>query len=600
LRGGAYDIVPRHEAGVLIWWAVALGVAFGFLPTGRLNRVGAGALLAFGALVAWTALSFLWAESDERAGIELARTVHHAGLFTLACLLVRRETLPGVVVGVFGALAVVCLLAIGARLFPATFPVDPVREEFGGNRINYPLNYWNAVSSWAAITIGAALALSAHTRAWWARGLALAIVPVAALAAYLAYSRGGIVGTAAAVVVVLAASRARLTVLLHAAFAAGAAAVVIGAARGEEQIAQATGGAGGDRVAQLIVLCALALFAVGAATSLVARRYPSRPAPKPVRIGVLVAIALPLLVVGPGLVDRGWENFRTPIAAAPSEDPAARLTNLNGLRYPQFASAVRAWEAERGTGIGPGSFEFWWSRDGNRPEFIRDTHNLYLETLAELGTPGGLLLALLCAALVGVALLARPRDGTLGEHGTWVVLVCAVLVSLLQAGYEWIWEATANAAVLLVLAGGAAGALGDTAVGRVVPRVPWRVAGAVVAVAAILVQLPVLASTTRLRDSQAAAARNDTGAATAAVEDAIASAPWAAAPYVQRGLLAETAGDLAAAERDVRRAAAKEPTNWRHPLLLARVLAEQDRLDAALVAYRKARSLRPASNRFAR
>ena len=49
---------------------------------------------------------------------------------------------------------------------------------------------------------------------------------------------------------------------------------------------------------------------------------------------------------------------------------------------------------------------------------------------------------------------------------------------------------------------------------------------------------------------------------------------------------------------DLRRAREREPTDWRHPLLLARVLAEQGRASEAVQAFEQARKLRPRSLRL--
>ena len=77
-------------------------------------------------------------------------------------------------------------------------------------------------------------------------------------------------------------------------------------------------------------------------------------------------------------------------------------------------------------------------------------------------------------------------------------------------------------------------------------------------------------------------------------EDAVASAPWAASPYVHRALLLERAGPPhGRASRHPARACELEPTNYRHPLLLARIEALQGRVRPALAAFRDARRLAP-------
>ncbi|MEA2272206.1 MAG: hypothetical protein QOI98_914, partial [Solirubrobacteraceae bacterium] len=55
LRKGTYDLVDRGQLGVLVWWVLALGLGFGWLPRGRLPRWVALPLAGFAALVGWTA-----------------------------------------------------------------------------------------------------------------------------------------------------------------------------------------------------------------------------------------------------------------------------------------------------------------------------------------------------------------------------------------------------------------------------------------------------------------------------------------------------------------------------------------------------------------
>jgi tetratricopeptide (TPR) repeat protein len=122
-----------------------------------------------------------------------------------------------------------------------------------------------------------------------------------------------------------------------------------------------------------------------------------------------------------------------------------------------------------------------------------------------------------------------------------------------------------------------------------------RVAVGVAAVIAILVQLPGLASTLNTRASQADFKNGNTDAALSRATDAIAAEPWAASPYVQRALVYEAQGHLKAARTDLLRAQRREPTNYQHPLVLARVEAELGNAQAALANARRAKELRPKS-----
>ena len=601
LRGGTYDLVLRQEAGIAIWWALALGLATGLLPRARPARILAVPAAALAGLVLWTAASHGWSESDERTTIELARTLHHAGVLVLAVCLLRRETFAAAVGGVLAGMGAVCVLAVTSRLAPDWFPADAVREVYTEtNRLNYPLNYWNAIAAWAAVTVALALPISAHARNPFARAGALAIVPVAVVVAYLTYSRGGALGIGFAAVLALALGRHRLVTLLHLVPAAAASALAIGAVRGEEAIAQATGTEGAGRVATVLFLGALVCAVAAALTSTGGVDERLR---IPARLGrpAAAVAALAVVVVGvvalPGPASEAWDEFRNEKqVTGTSDDPAARLTNLNGGRYEHYVTALDAFESEPLKGIGAGSFEFFWNRRSDQEGFIRDAHSLYLETLAELGVVGtALLLALLIGLLLAAALALRHASNGF-ERGVSAAALAGLLVSLLHAGFEWIWEATASSVVLLLLAAAGAAALHGERAGP--PAIGWRIGGTLVAVCAVLVQLPPLVSTSKVRESQAAVLAGDERAAAGAVQDAIAAEPWAATPYVQRALLAERAGLLGAALRDVDRAQEREPTNWRHPLLRARILAEQGRPRPALEAYREAKRLRPRSGRF--
>ncbi len=72
--------------------------------------------------------------------------------------------------------------------------------------------------------------------------------------------------------------------------------------------------------------------------------------------------------------------------------------------------------ASRLTGIGPGTFAFYWSQHGPIYESIQNAHSLYIETLAETGLVGFTLIvtALLVMLVTGIArtLRAPPLDAS--------------------------------------------------------------------------------------------------------------------------------------------------------------------------------------------
>jgi O-antigen ligase len=80
-------------------------------------------------------------------------------------------------------------------------------------------------------------------------------------------------------------------------------------------------------------------------------------------------------------------------------------------------------------GRGAGTFELSWLEQQPRPDFVRDAHSLYLETLAELGLVG---LALLGLALAP-PLVAAFRGASAAAAGGYVAF-------LFHAGVDWHWE----------------------------------------------------------------------------------------------------------------------------------------------------------------
>ncbi|HKG36851.1 MAG TPA: tetratricopeptide repeat protein, partial [Solirubrobacterales bacterium] len=74
--------------------------------------------------------------------------------------------------------------------------------------------------------------------------------------------------------------------------------------------------------------------------------------------------------------------------------------------------------------------------------------------------------------------------------------------------------------------------------------------------------------------------------------------PWAASPREQLALVYEARGEYAAAESAIRDAMAREPANWRLPLVLARIEARTGRRQTAKATFLRYRHLRPLSGYY--
>lgn len=135
----------------------------------------------------------------------------------------------------------------------------------------------------------------------------------------------------------------------------------------------------------------------------------------------------------PTLAERAWDSFNAPPEGAQT-DLNDRLFSLsaNG-RKDHWRVAWEAFQSEPVLGTGAGSYERMWLEERAFFFDAQDAHSLYLETLAELGVVG---LVLLLAAL-GVPLIAAVRAR---KHGLVPAAFGAYCAWLLHAGIDWDWE----------------------------------------------------------------------------------------------------------------------------------------------------------------
>ena len=118
--------------------------------------------------------------------------------------------------------------------------------------------------------------------------------------------------------------------------------------------------------------------------------------------------------------------------------------------------ALRAFAAEPLRGVGAGGWAVDWIRWRRVREFAKDAHSLPLQTLAELGVVGTVLLV---ALLGGVGLAAARASRRARELAAG--LVAAWITWLVHQPLDWDWEMPAVSLTAFLLAG-AILRLGDT------------------------------------------------------------------------------------------------------------------------------------------
>jgi O-antigen ligase len=612
LKGGGYDPLVHDQVGIVIWWTVLAGVLVGALPSRRPSGLALAALGLLTAFVAWTALGLTWTESVEKTSADLARVAMYLGVFALALLTRDREGARRVVAAVGAGIVFVAAIALLSRLHSSWFPAADQTAQFlssNRERLSYPLHYWNGLA--ALIAIGLPLVLHLATRARTAlwRALSAAALPVMVLVAFFTLSRGGIAAAAIALVVFVALTPDRLAIVPTALLSGLGSLVLIVAGDRRDALQHGLLNASADRQGDellLIVLVVCAAVGVLHAALAFAARGRERPAWTRVSRGqALAALAVGGLVFliaagfagAPGRASDAWAEFKEKGSPGKGTERLGSAAGQN--RYQLWSAAVKENGSEPLTGTGSGTFEYWWARNADVPEIVRDTHSLYLQTLGELGIVGLIVLAgFLGVVLAGGCFVLFGAEA--GDRSPLAAALAGCVAFFVTATFDWMWQLPVLPVALLLLAAALLTAgRGAARAQKGLPLAP-RIGMAAVALAAIVAIAIPLASASLVRSSEAEAREGDLPGALEDARTAQNVQPGAASPRLQQALVLEAQGEFPAAAQAAREATDREPTNWRTWLILSRIEAENGDAASAVLAYREARSLNPLSPIFDR
>lgn len=546
--------------------------------------------VALGLLAVWTLLSVGWSDAPTRALLEYDRALLYLLAFVALGLAGRtparlRMALRGIAVAAF----VVCLCALITRLLPDVWTVS---ADVRGDRLSFPLTYWNALGILAAVGFVLCFTLSSDvTERPVGRVMAAGALPVLALTLLFTFSRGalgaGLVGLVAAVV----AARARaLPSALLAAVPTVAVAVVVG--YGAELLISGrptpAAVAQGREVAAVVGGCTLVALVVRALLLWLDRRLARLRVPRPRPavawaggVGVVALVVIAAVLAGtPAAIDRQIDRF---VAGNPEGgiDVRDRLLSVsNNGRLDHWRAALDGYEREPLHGTGAGTYALLWDRVRPAESQVEDAHSLYLEMLAELGIVG-LVLTALAVMLLLLGFLARAR-GT--DRAVGGALFGAALAWTLHAGFDWDWEIPA-VTIWLFAAGGLALAArveppgsdanakahaaprGDRAGARGLGRVLVALACLVLA----LVPARIFLSDGALRESAQAFARGDCATAVERALDAAEALGARPEPYAILGYCDVRLGVPLLGVQAMEKAIARDPRNWEYHYGLALV-----------------------------
>jgi hypothetical protein len=444
---GGYFATSWGWTGLVLAWAIGVAAVLGggLATPSRL----AGAFLAtVAAVLAWVLGSSLWSIAPWESVLEAERTLVYL-LGAAFVLLTARRHLGAMYGGVLLADALVSSYGLGTRLFPDRLGVfDPV----AGYRLAEPIGYWNGLGIFAALGVLLATGLAVEAERPATRAAAAAALPVLLLTQYFTFSRAGWLALCVGLVVSVSVTPRKLrsiTAVLALAVPSGLAVLVASRETPLTHIGaslSATAHAG-HRVALVLVGLAAASAAIAASFGWAARTIHVGRRVRLAYASLLVAVAVAasssvMIAVGSpiSLTKRAYDSFTSPPPAwVPPEQRAG--TNLDQRLF-SFSGSGRAllWRVALDDyrnhpllGSGAGTFQRAWIRSPKSDFNVHDAHSLYIETLAELGPVGLVLVLILFTLPLAAAWRARRSPYTIGAAGAYVAF-------FIHAGVDWDWE----------------------------------------------------------------------------------------------------------------------------------------------------------------
>jgi O-antigen ligase len=560
-QGGYFATAWGWAAVGFLWVAAIALVLRRTMSAGWLDVLFVGGLAA---LATWMLVSSAWSVAPSESVLDAQRALVYVAAGAALVIVADRRSVDALLGGLLAAVVLVCAYALTTRLFPE---FDSGARPLGSYRLAEPLGYWNALGLLAAMGTVLAIALAATARSRAARALVGALPVVLLPTLYLTFGRAAWLSLAAGLAATLVVARGRRlsTVAVMVVVGPGSAVVVAVAARSPALTAAGAPAAeitadGWRLAAAIVALCGLVgigTLSLPWVTATLGRLTLPR-AHAAIAGASLAAVLAGAVAVGiaagggPGrLLDRAGRSISAP--PAPIEGQR-RLLTVQG----QGRAAVWrvAWDAARSrpvVGIGAGGFGQRWLAARRQPFAFRDAHNLYLETLAELGVVG---LALLLAAFAAPALAAwRARAHPLAPAATG-----GLVAYLAHAALDWDWEMPAVTIAALVCAV-AALALARPPLARA-PRWPARAAGLAVAAALAALAVVGLVGNGAVGASVAALRAGHPAAVEREAIRASRWAPWSGEPWRWIGEARLARGDSAGARRAFAAAVRREPRNW--------------------------------------
>lgn len=615
-NGGFYPPAYLRTGGVA--FAIVAGLLLVRPPQ---YRIAPAAMVAVGSLLAyagWTWVSTHWSPSPPTGLEDAQRSLAYAGILALGVLASGSGRLARFAVWTALTVAMtVVVAALVSRLYPAGSPI-PLAIDPSSYRLAYPFGYWNALGAFAGMAALLSGGLAASRRQPLAlRGLASAASFVAIVTMYFTLSRGAWLAVAGGLVVLLLVSPRRGSLLLTILVVGLAATIAILRLHAYPALVDNPYAGHGEAAAGRAFLPLLILLAVACAGAQAGLAYAERHvqaqfsfrlAGRTLSGSAVVALTCAVLALGyistaaaggpatnslhklEHFVSKQWHDFNRP-AGQPAVG-TARLTSAKTTRGDLYRVGLDQFKAHPLAGAGAGGYQSAWYRHRRYGDSVQNAHSLYIETLAELGLVGALLLAGFVGSGLWAGVRSRRRPTALGQGETAAVLA-ATTVWLVHAGVDWDWQMQAFTGVLLLLLA----TLFPVAQRQRSDRPPRRrqiITGALAA-ASVVAAIYMWQSSTQARHLVDASRLGAAGYYTASLREArqVTMAPASDRALLTEAYDLEDLGRLREADRAFGRAAAADPSNWFIRRDWALELQRGGRLRRARAEMRRAVSLNP-------
>jgi O-antigen ligase len=586
-NAGGYFPTASGLLAVVFAAALLLRTMLGERPFEGFSRTLAIPLCALAFYAAFTLLSALWSQASARSLDSFSRTLLYLLAFVLfGSVRYTRERLSWLLRAVVAGLAAVCLIGLISRVLPHTWPTA---SNFFADRLDYPITYWNAEGMVAAIVLILGFHLTADRAEHWSvRVIAAAVLPGVAATLLLTFSRGAMGVTIIGLLTYCVLTRfstlptAALAVVPPVAIALRSA--WDATALAGEHPTSAVAVSQGHHVAVVVGACMLGAGLLRAALLLLDHRIAAlalvrTPPRQGVRVSVGVSAAVVVIVValtagGWGFAHREYDKFVNGTKEKQVLQVRDRLSDpANDGRLPLWRAALDIYETQKLRGTGAGTYQQYFPRYRTEGGYVVDAHSLYLQSLAELGIVGFVLILIVVFGILG-GLASRIRGP---DRAIYAALLATSLAWAVHQAVDWDWQMPAVTLGVFILAGLALARPNDGKVGlsglpasRVLVALAWLV----------LALCPLLVSTSyaRLQRSAAELKRGECGSAR---NEAIASLSISAKrpqAYVVIGLCDLEQGFAQGAVPAMSQATSLEPQSWEewYWLAVARAAAGVD------------------------